>query len=175
MPDPLHPIAWNRYAYAYNSPLVYTDPSGRVAWVPSCQPAHHRHQRHYPHPGVPVQRRRRAGRADGGRVETTFVQDVGGPLSHILAETSGGSTEWHVYGVAGVLAWTESDAWVYPLKDALGSPALSKVEGVWQLADDGQSTVYLHGHDGPAGPLLLLFRQPACPWSALGVQYGWLE
>jgi len=39
----------------------------------------------------------------------------------------------------------------------------------------GQSTVYLHGHDGSAGPLLLLFRQPACPWSALGVQYGWLE
>ena len=40
---------------------------------------------------------------------------------------------------------------------------------------DGQSTVYLHGHDGSAGPLLLLFRQPACPWSALRVQYGWLE
>jgi len=39
----------------------------------------------------------------------------------------------------------------------------------------GQSTAYLHGHDGSDGPLLLLFRQPACPWSALGVQYGWLE
>ncbi len=69
--------------------------------------------------------------ADG--VETTFVQDVGGPLSQILVETSGGSTEWHLYGLAGVLAWTEDGAWVYPLKDALGSPALSKVEGVRQL------------------------------------------
>ena len=30
VPDPLRPIAWNRYAYAYayNSPLVYADPSG---------------------------------------------------------------------------------------------------------------------------------------------------
>jgi len=66
-------------------------------------------------------------------VTTAFVQDVGGPLSQILVETSGGSTEWHVYGVAGVLAWTEDDAWVYPLQDALGSPALSKVEGLRQL------------------------------------------
>ena len=43
------------------------------------------------------------------------------------------------------------------------------------LASDGQSTVYLHGHDGSAGSLLLPFKQAACPWSALGVQYGWLE
>jgi len=64
-------------------------------------------------------------------VETTFVQDVGGPLSQILVETSGGSTERHLYGALGVLAWTEGGAWVYPLKDALGS--------VRQLTDeDGQ-------------------------------------
>ena len=30
VPDPLNPIALNRYAYAYNSPLVYTDPSGHI-------------------------------------------------------------------------------------------------------------------------------------------------
>jgi hypothetical protein len=30
VPDLLNPIAWNRYAYAYNSPLVYTDPSGHI-------------------------------------------------------------------------------------------------------------------------------------------------
>ena len=54
-------------------------------------------------------------------VTTIFVQDVGGPLSQILVETSGGSTEWHLYGAVGVLAWTENGAWVYPLKDALGS------------------------------------------------------
>jgi len=32
VPEPLHPLAWNRYAYAYNSPLVYVDPSGYFAW-----------------------------------------------------------------------------------------------------------------------------------------------
>jgi RHS repeat-associated protein len=56
-----------------------------------------------------------------GSVVTTFVQDVGGVLTQILVETSSGSTERHLYGAAGVLAWTEGGAWVYPLPDALGS------------------------------------------------------
>ncbi len=93
--------------------------------------------------------------ADG--VTTTFVQDVGGPLSQILVETSGGSTEWHLYGLAGVLAWTEDGAWVYPLKDALGSVRQltgqdGQVDDVaayspFGVPDDGDSEV-LHGYTG---------------------------
>jgi len=90
-------------------------------------------------------------------VTTTYVQDVGGPLSQILAETSGGSTEWHVCGVVGALAWTKNGAWVYPLKDALGSVRqLTGQDGQvddmaayspFGVPDDGGSEV-LHGYTG---------------------------
>jgi hypothetical protein len=33
VPDPFNPIAFNRYAYAYNSPLVYTDPTGHIPFA----------------------------------------------------------------------------------------------------------------------------------------------
>jgi hypothetical protein len=32
IPDPYNPQDWNRYAYARNNPLRYTDPSGHMAW-----------------------------------------------------------------------------------------------------------------------------------------------
>lgn len=34
VPDPANPQSHNRYAYAYNSPLKYTDPSGHCVFVP---------------------------------------------------------------------------------------------------------------------------------------------
>jgi hypothetical protein len=30
LPDPGNPVAWDRYAYALNSPSRYTDPSGHL-------------------------------------------------------------------------------------------------------------------------------------------------
>lgn len=33
MPDPGNPIAWNRFAYVYNNPVNYTDPSGHIPFL----------------------------------------------------------------------------------------------------------------------------------------------
>jgi hypothetical protein len=30
VPDPGNPVAWNRFAYVYNNPVNYTDPSGHA-------------------------------------------------------------------------------------------------------------------------------------------------
>jgi hypothetical protein len=32
VPEPGNPQALNRYAYVYNNPLKYTDPSGHFTW-----------------------------------------------------------------------------------------------------------------------------------------------
>ena len=32
IPNPANPQSWNRYAYTYNNPINYTDPSGHDAW-----------------------------------------------------------------------------------------------------------------------------------------------
>ncbi|MBI9047628.1 MAG: RHS repeat-associated core domain-containing protein [Anaerolineaceae bacterium] len=32
VPDPENPIAWDRYAYAGNNPILYNDPSGHIFW-----------------------------------------------------------------------------------------------------------------------------------------------
>jgi YD repeat-containing protein len=85
-------------------------------------------------------------------VETTFVQDVGGSLPQILVETSGGSTKRLLYGVAGVLAWAEGDAWVYPLKDALGSVRQLTDEDR-QIDDEATYSPFGVPDDGDAGAL----------------------
>jgi len=32
VPDPLNPLAWNRFGYVYNNAVNYTDPSGHIPW-----------------------------------------------------------------------------------------------------------------------------------------------
>jgi len=34
VPNPQNPVDFNRYAYTRNNPVIYTDPTGHVAWVP---------------------------------------------------------------------------------------------------------------------------------------------
>lgn len=59
-------------------------------------------------------------------------------LPQVVVETTGGQSTVYLYGHD--LLGEEGTAWAWHLNDGLGSPALSKVEGVRQLTDGGQST-----------------------------------
>ena len=93
------------------------------------------------------------------RVTMTYVQDVGGPLSQILAETSGGQSTAYLYG-HDLLA-EEGGDWAWHLDDGLGS--------VRQLTDGSGEVTLAQGYT-PFGVLLWRKGSAASAYGFTGEQ-----